>query len=88
MAEQGSFNELSTRPDGAFTKLMEWQLSGGDPVELPKAQHRGPPTEQEEPIDREEEEESEDVEEETLKVKKESVGKADIVAEKSTKQVG
>lgn len=30
VAEQGSYEELSSRPDGAFTKLMEWQMSGGD----------------------------------------------------------
>ncbi|PYH40769.1 ATP-binding cassette permease mdr2 [Aspergillus saccharolyticus JOP 1030-1] len=30
VAEQGSYEELSGRPDGAFTKLMEWQMSGGD----------------------------------------------------------
>lgn len=30
VAEQGPYEELSSRPDGAFTKLMEWQLSGGD----------------------------------------------------------
>ncbi|RJE25499.1 ATP-dependent permease [Aspergillus sclerotialis] len=30
VAEQGPYEELSARPDGAFTKLMEWQLSGGD----------------------------------------------------------
>ncbi|KAL4970744.1 ATP-binding cassette permease mdr2 [Aspergillus stella-maris] len=30
VAEQGTYEELSSRPDGAFTKLMEWQLSGGD----------------------------------------------------------
>ncbi|KAL4759215.1 ATP-binding cassette permease mdr2 [Aspergillus foveolatus] len=30
VAEQGTYEELSARPDGAFTKLMEWQLSGGD----------------------------------------------------------
>lgn len=30
VAEQGSFRELSQRPDGAFTKLMEWQMSGSD----------------------------------------------------------
>lgn len=33
VAEQGSYEELSSRPDGAFTKLMEWQMSGGDPVQ-------------------------------------------------------
>lgn len=30
VAEQGSYEQLSSRPDGAFTKLMEWQMSGGD----------------------------------------------------------
>ncbi|KAL8645143.1 MAG: hypothetical protein Q9210_006872 [Variospora velana] len=32
VAEQGSYAELSGRPNGAFTKLMEWQMSGGDVV--------------------------------------------------------
>ncbi|KAJ5669382.1 hypothetical protein N7462_010452 [Penicillium macrosclerotiorum] len=35
VAEQGSYEDLSSRPDGAFTKLMEWQMSGGDPVPAP-----------------------------------------------------
>ncbi|KAJ5796586.1 uncharacterized protein N7518_005126 [Penicillium psychrosexuale] len=30
VAEQGSYEQLSSRPDGAFTKLMEWQMSGGE----------------------------------------------------------
>lgn len=29
VAEQGPYNVLSKNPDGAFTKLMEWQLHGG-----------------------------------------------------------
>lgn len=37
VAEQGSYEELSARPDGAFTKLMEWQMSGGDTVSPPQA---------------------------------------------------
>jgi putative ABC transport system ATP-binding protein len=37
VAEQGSYEELSSRPDGAFTKLMEWQMSGGEAVHPPKA---------------------------------------------------
>jgi putative ABC transport system ATP-binding protein len=37
VAEQGSYEELSARPDGAFTKLMEWQMSGGEAVNPPKA---------------------------------------------------
>jgi len=36
VAEQGSYEELSSRPDGAFTKLMEWQMSGGEAAQPPK----------------------------------------------------
>ncbi|KAJ5105250.1 hypothetical protein NUU61_002597 [Penicillium alfredii] len=35
VAEQGSYEELSSRPDGAFTKLMEWQMSGGESTPAP-----------------------------------------------------
>lgn len=35
VAEQGSYEQLSSRPDGAFTKLMEWQMSGGDAQPAP-----------------------------------------------------
>jgi putative ABC transport system ATP-binding protein len=53
VAEIGTFEELSNKPDGAFTKLMEWQMSGG---ETPRDHHTlgvdarptGPPTEKEE----------------------------------------
>lgn len=51
VAEMGSFRELSSRPDGAFTKLMEWQMSGGE-TEKSKANdlainpdRSGPPSE-------------------------------------------
>ncbi len=30
MAEQGPYKELSKNPHGAFTKLMEWQMTGSD----------------------------------------------------------
>ncbi|KAI9887145.1 MAG: ATP-binding cassette permease mdl1 [Watsoniomyces obsoletus] len=57
VAEQGTFKELSSKPDGAFTKLMEWQMSGGsggadDTTPQPQfgapPDPRGPPTEAEE----------------------------------------
>lgn len=44
VAEQGSYEELSSRPDGAFTKLMEWQMSGGEPVK-PRTSRAVPPEE-------------------------------------------
>ncbi|PVH94510.1 P-loop containing nucleoside triphosphate hydrolase protein [Periconia macrospinosa] len=54
VAEEGTYEELSSNPDGAFSKLMEWQLSGG---EGPKQVSRKP-TEEEE-IERELEMENE-----------------------------
>ena len=30
VAEQGPYKQLAANPDGAFSKLMEWQLTGGD----------------------------------------------------------
>ncbi|KAI9815478.1 MAG: ATP-binding cassette permease mdl1 [Pycnora praestabilis] len=87
VAEQGTFKDLSNNPNGAFTKLMEWQMSGGDAAEPPStdpsAQHRGPPTEAEEIQQRlESKEGEEDVEEEGLKVRNEGETKSELVFEK------
>ena len=30
LAEEGTYEQLTANPDGAFNKLMEWQISGGD----------------------------------------------------------
>jgi putative ABC transport system ATP-binding protein len=32
VAEQGTYKQLSADPESAFSKLMEWQMSGGDAV--------------------------------------------------------
>jgi putative ABC transport system ATP-binding protein len=55
VAEMGSYKDLSSRPDGAFTKLMEWQMSGGEAREADvnkemgiTAGGQGPPSESEE----------------------------------------
>ena len=54
VAEMGSYKDLSNRPDGAFTKLMEWQMSGGETAgnDVNKlaidATNKGPPTEKDE----------------------------------------
>lgn len=55
VAEEGTYEQLTSNPDGAFNKLMEWQLNGGetDTRRSPK------PTELEE-IERELEEEPEE----------------------------
>jgi putative ABC transport system ATP-binding protein len=80
VAEEGSYKELAARKEGAFAKLMEWQLSGESGSGIP-----GPiPTEEEEiEFDLEAVEEGEgEGEEETTKTKKENVKEAEVVAEK------
>ena len=61
VAEQGSYEELSSRPDGAFTKLMEWQMSGGDQVPPPPT--RAVPPEELYKLEKESEQEFEEDEE-------------------------
>ena len=46
VAEEGSYEALTSHPDGAFNKLMEWQLSGGETDTSIKKSPR--PTEKEE----------------------------------------
>ncbi|KAJ9314912.1 hypothetical protein DTO271D3_4912 [Paecilomyces variotii] len=76
VAEQGTYQELSSRPDGAFTKLMEWQMSGGDTSPQPLSKQRGPPSDEhlEEELheDEGEEQDKNEPNEETRKEKQES----------------
>lgn len=59
VAEIGSYQDLSTRPDGAFTRLMEWQMTGGD-IAPPPTNPRNISFEEEmEELEREQSEESE-----------------------------
>lgn len=48
VAEMGSYNELSANKDSAFSKLMEWQMSGGDLVSEQRAAGNGHLSEAEE----------------------------------------
>ncbi|KAJ4319770.1 ATP-binding cassette permease mdl1 [Neodidymelliopsis sp. IMI 364377] len=57
VAEEGTYKDLSSNPDGAFSKLMEWQMSGGE-VDT-KSVKNPMPTEEEE-IERELENETEE----------------------------
>lgn len=68
VAEQGSYEELSSRPDGAFTKLMEWQMSGGDASQPPQSAPISPTTQ--EKLWNLEKEEDEDVDEAVQKPSK------------------
>ncbi|KAK0392125.1 hypothetical protein NLU13_1623 [Sarocladium strictum] len=48
VAEIGSYPELAANPESAFSKLMEWQMSGGEIPEKPNAAARAHITEAEE----------------------------------------
>ncbi|KAK3327935.1 P-loop containing nucleoside triphosphate hydrolase protein [Cercophora scortea] len=72
VAEVGSYNELSADPHSAFSRLMEWQMSGGD-VPLERRPPSGDPhiREVEEIIEDLEAEDEEDIpEEEEVEEKK------------------
>ena len=89
VAEQGSYKDLSNNPNGAFTKLMEWQMSGGETEGVVGGgisnEPRGPPNEAEQVLhglgDGEE-----DVEEEGVKVRKGKETKSEAVLERVGKQ--
>lgn len=86
VAEQGSYAELSARRDGAFTRLMEWQMSGGETEEIQAG--KGAPSEKEEMIEGAGEVglgEAEGVEE-GEKVRGEAVSKGEAVLERVGKQ--
>jgi len=84
VAETGSYAELSAKKDGAFNKLMEWQMSGGET----RARPNGPELTEEEELaykveSGEAEHEGEEmVEEEGVKARGKDVTKSEAVAEK------
>jgi putative ABC transport system ATP-binding protein len=57
VAEEGTYEQLSNNPEGAFNKLMEWQMSGGD---APAKTVKSPKPTEEEEIERELEAEKEE----------------------------
>ena len=89
VAEQGSYKDLSNNPNGAFTKLMEWQMSGGETEGIAgggvSSQVGGPPQEAEELMHGFDDGEG-DVEEEGMKVRKGEESKSEVVLEKAGKQ--
>jgi putative ABC transport system ATP-binding protein len=57
VAEEGTYEQLSNNPEGAFNKLMEWQMSGGD---APAKDVKNPKPTEEDEIERELEAEKEE----------------------------
>ncbi|KAM3081129.1 ATP-binding cassette permease mdl1 [Clarireedia jacksonii] len=91
VAETGTYTSLSNNPNSAFSKLMEWQMSGGDISESAGKEGGGHLTESEEinaDLDRmDEEADGEEVEEEGAKVRKQRETSAEAVLEKAGKRV-
>ena len=51
VAETGTYNELSSNPESAFSKLMEWQMNGGDIADQKSMEFDGRLTEKDVIID-------------------------------------
>ena len=90
IAEEGSYQELSANKEGAFSKLMEWQMTGDSgagisPTSSRKEDHDPRPSEREE-IEHDLEHETEDTEDvmEVTKTRKDSVTAPEAVVEKTT----
>lgn len=80
VAEQGTYDALSKNREGAFTRLMEWQMSGGET----EGSGSGAPRKQEMPEKGGEEAGIEEGE----KVRGEGVSKSEVVLEKAGEQSG
>jgi len=85
VAETGTYRELSNKPEGAFRKLMEWQMNGGD---QPKSRPSSPNiTEEEELMHKAQEsdldhEGEEYIEEQGTANRKEELTNSEAVAER------
>ena len=88
VAQQGSYAELSRDRNGAFAKLMEWQMSGGDTkAEMEEAtyEHRRSQGEYDDVMEAmaEENQSDDDVDEEALKEKATDEAVPETVVQKS-----
>ena len=88
VAEQGSYTELAARTHGAFTKLMEWQMHGGESQGVGEGKKAaGRPSEREEVVEESKEgAEQEEGVEEGERVRGEGVSKGEVVLERVGKQ--
>merc|ERR1711964_270744 len=88
VAEIGSYTQLAADPDSAFSKLMEWQMSGGDIPEKRSMEPEGHLTETEQIADdlAHMEEDGVDDVDEGAEVRKADQTKTEAVLEKTGKQ--
>ncbi|KAG9237017.1 ABC transporter-like protein [Amylocarpus encephaloides] len=88
VAEQGTYTQLSANPESAFSKLMEWQMSGGDAADKRGMEPEGMLTETEEIAEdllRMDEDSAEDMDDETAQKRKKQETVAEAVLEKTSK---
>jgi len=89
VAETGTYNYLSSNPNSAFSKLMEWQMSGGDEADKRAMEPEGHLTETEEIADdllRLEGRQGEESDDEGAKIRKDDETKTEAVLEKTGKK--
>jgi putative ABC transport system ATP-binding protein len=90
VAETGTYTKLSNDPNSAFSKLMEWQMSGGDAAEKRSSESEGQITDKEaieDHLAREDEDESDEVDDEVVKQRGDKATKTEAVLEKAGKQM-
>jgi putative ABC transport system ATP-binding protein len=91
VAETGTYNELSKKKEGAFSKLMEWQMSGNEAV---KSRPHGPGIGEEEEIEHDLQEGSDveegkgQMQEQGTKYRGEDITAGEAVAERTPKSTG
>ncbi|CAD0106303.1 unnamed protein product, partial [Aureobasidium uvarum] len=90
VAETGTYNELSKKKEGAFSKLMEWQMSGN---EAARSRPHGPKIEEGEEIehdlaDSDSAEGQEQMQEQGTKYRGEDITAGEAVAERTPRSTG
>lgn len=90
VAETGTYPALSSNPESAFSKLMEWQMSGGDAADKRAMEPEGHLTETEEISDdlarMGEEDVADESEDEAVNERQDEETKTEAVLEKTSKQ--
>ncbi|KAK6006926.1 hypothetical protein QM012_005934 [Aureobasidium pullulans] len=92
VAETGTYAELSKKKEGAFSKLMEWQMSGNEAAS--RSRPHGPQIGEEEEIEQELREDSDvtegqqQMQEQGTKYRGEDITAGEAVAERTPKSTG
>ena len=82
IAEEGTYAELSANKDGAFSKLMEWQMSGEAPPSVRRDPHPSETEVIEYELEDDEEQTDEAADEDSADERKEEAKTAEVVTEK------